>query len=66
MKTPIRSFSPVRRNRAGRTGKSRGATKLETPAAPAWHLPGGVRLADYALGHGFVASALLTRDGRSR
>jgi len=35
-------------------------------AAPAWRLPGGRRLADYAMRGGFVASALLARQGRER
>ncbi|MBI2686103.1 MAG: hypothetical protein HYX27_07295 [Acidobacteria bacterium] len=38
----------------------------ETLAAPAWRLPGGVRLAEYALRGGFVASSLLARGERHR
>ncbi len=38
----------------------------ETMAAPAWRLPGGQRLADYAMRGGFVASALLVRQSRER
>jgi len=38
----------------------------ETLAAPAWRLPGGIRLADYALRGGFLASALLPRGDRAR
>lgn len=44
--------------------KERG--RVETQAAPAWCLPGGVRLADYALRGGFVASSLLLRGERHR
>lgn len=40
--------------------------RVETQAAPAWCLPGGVRLAEYALRGGFVASSLLMRGERQR
>jgi hypothetical protein len=39
---------------------------FETLAAPAWRLPGGVRLAEFALRGGFVASSLLVRGERDR
>lgn len=42
------------------------ASRTETMAAPAWHLPGGMRLAEYAMRGGFVASTLLARGGRER
>jgi hypothetical protein len=40
--------------------------QVESSAAPAWRLPGGVGLAEYALRGGFVASSLLIRGDRRR
>lgn len=39
---------------------------VESQAAPAWCLPGGIRLAEYVIRSGFVASSLLTRGERDR
>jgi hypothetical protein len=48
-------------------GRAEGSgSPVETLAAPAWRLPGGVRLAEYALRGGFVASSLLMRGARAR
>jgi hypothetical protein len=41
-----------------------GRSLIETWAPPAWRLPGGMRLAEYALRGGFVASSLLPRSER--
>lgn len=49
-----------------RISRAEAPSPAETLAAPAWRLPGGIRLADYALRGGFVASALLTRTERQR
>lgn len=62
------------KNQSAETGKRSASSSLnkndanqtETLAAPAWRLPGGVRLADYALRGGFVATSLLTRTARDR
>ena len=51
---------------AQRDGRVEGSCPVETLAAPAWRLPGGVRLAEYALRGGFVASSLLVRGARAR
>lgn len=40
--------------------------QMESSVAPAWKLPGGIGLAEYALRGGFVASSLLTRGDRRR
>ena len=42
------------------------SANVESMAAPAWRLPGGMRLAEYALRGGFVASSLLARAERDR
>ena len=39
---------------------------VETLAAPAWKLPGGRHLAEFALRGGFLASTLLPRSDRER
>jgi hypothetical protein len=49
-----------------RTDRLGGVSHVESLTAPAWRLPGGVRLAEYALRGGFVASSLLVRVGRDR
>lgn len=56
-------------SRAQVTGQKRRASRtvpVETQAAPAWCLPGGVRLAEYMIRSGFVATSLLTRGERER
>lgn len=51
---------------AQRDGRAESGGPVETLAAPAWRLPGGMRLAEYALRSGFVASSLLVRGARAR
>lgn len=54
------------KRRAGRTAGRDRKAQPETLIGAAWRLPGGVRLAEYALRGGFVASSLLVRSDRGR
>lgn len=68
----MKSAQPTERNGAnGRATRvppvrNKRKTPVESMAAPAWCLPGGVRLAEYVLQSGFVASSLLARIERDR
>ena len=57
--------SPGKKSLVGDSATAR-MSPAETFAAPAWRLPGGIRLAEYALRGGFVASSLLARAARER
>lgn len=50
----------------GRTIRAGQRSPVETLAAPAWRLPGGMRLAEFALRGGFASSTLLARSDRER
>ena len=47
-----------------RNSRTARRSPVESLAAPAWRLPGGMCLAEYALRGGFVASSLLSRSDR--
>ncbi len=60
------AMAPGGKRLADRSTRAGLRSPLETLAAPAWRLPGGMRLAEYALRGGFVASTLLARSDRER
>jgi hypothetical protein len=63
---PKNAVTAAAKRAAQRDGRLENSGLVETLAAPAWRLPGGVRLAEYALRGGFVASSLLVRGARAR
>lgn len=53
-------------NRQPERGRSALGRRSEAKPEAAWQLPGGVRLAEFALSRGFMASSLLARGNRER